>query len=447
MSCQYQEIEMQHKSIGFTFEPGRIEFHLFRKHLWFVWQDDWPATSHTKLHAIPSTVCSKHQRFKWPLKISFDGIPNNSNLMPSLTTWAQSCSAMVLPLWSMSSPKGVQKDSQLSGTLVRKQHQHTLEPPGTLRNLPPEPTPAHTGTLQHFPEVTPEPSGNCFPNLHHHTPEPSGTFRNLHQHTPELSGTCLWNPTPAHTGTFGTFLRNLPPEPAPATRTGTHRSLSGLKTPLAYAVGEKQKQTHPAPCHILCNFWCHDFSSLMFRIVFFHCPLVFLCSSSVPFSHFCLGFLAALPTPRKKKQHIHTNINNQFRADKHKQIHIQTNVAQHDIAIWRYTPSFTQQWHCHHQNKTSSTSSKSNIIRRHIHQSNHIFNHVYHCWNHNACYHQQHQHHHFSRCANGFKPGHWSRKDRKLQTTSTPHNHGHNIHSHLHHGIIMPHPINHITQR
>ena len=62
------------------------------------------------------------------------------------------------------------------------------------------------------------------------TPELSGTFRTLppepiHQHTPELSGT----------------FRNLPPEPAPATRTGTHGSLSGLKTPLAYAVGEKKR--------------------------------------------------------------------------------------------------------------------------------------------------------------------------------------------------------------
>ena len=70
---------------------------------------------------------------------------------------------------------------------------HSPEPSGTFRNLPPEPTPTpHTGTL---------------PNLA--TPEPSGTF---------------WN---------------LPPEPAPATRTGTHQSLSGLKTPLAFAVGEK----------------------------------------------------------------------------------------------------------------------------------------------------------------------------------------------------------------
>ena len=90
---------------------------------------------------------------------------------------------------------------------------------------------------------SPEPSEPCLWNLHQHVPElpgtfrnlptpsginlsePSGTFlRNLHQHTPELSGT----------------FRNLP-EPAPATRTSAHRSLSGLKTPLAYAVGEKQR--------------------------------------------------------------------------------------------------------------------------------------------------------------------------------------------------------------
>ena len=146
---------------------------------------------------------------------------------------------------------------------------------GTLRNLPPEPTVAHTRTIRNLPSGTynsthrnsPEPSGTCLRNLHQHTPELSGTcLRNLHHHTPELSGTFRNlppEPTPAHTGTLrnhqhtpelsgtclrnlhqhtpelsGTF-RNLPPEPAPATRTGTHRSLSGLKTPLAYAVGEK----------------------------------------------------------------------------------------------------------------------------------------------------------------------------------------------------------------
>ena len=152
-------------------------------------------------------------------------------------------------------------------------HQHTPELNGTFRNLPslpPEPTPAYTGTLRNLPEA----SGTCLWNQHHFIAELSGTFRNLlpeatpaHTGTlrnlpepsktfrnhlseptpaytrtlrnlPEPSGTCLRNlhqHTPEPSGTF----RNLPPEPAPATRTGTHRSLSGLKTPVAYAVGEK----------------------------------------------------------------------------------------------------------------------------------------------------------------------------------------------------------------
>ena len=44
-------------------------------------------------------------------KISFGGIPNSSSLMPCLTTWAHSCSAVVLPMRTMLSPKGVQKQS------------------------------------------------------------------------------------------------------------------------------------------------------------------------------------------------------------------------------------------------------------------------------------------------------------------------------------------------
>ena len=129
---------------------------------------------------------------------------------------------------------------ELSGTCLRNLHQHT----GTLRNLPPEPTPAHAGTLRNLPpEPTPahtgtlrQPASGTYTSTRRNSPEPaSGTYtsthrnspttclRNLHKHTPELSGT-FWN---------------LPPEPAPQTRTGTHRSLSGLKTPLAYAVGEK----------------------------------------------------------------------------------------------------------------------------------------------------------------------------------------------------------------
>ena len=150
-----------------------------------------------------------------------------------------------------------------SGTRLQNLHQHTPELSGTFRNSP------HAGTLRNLPE----PASGTYTSIRRNFPEPSGTrLQNLHQHTPELSGTFRNSP---HAGTlrnlpepasgtytsirrnfqepFGTPLRNLqqhttepsrtfrnlPPEPAPATRTGTHRSLSGLKTPLAYAVGEK----------------------------------------------------------------------------------------------------------------------------------------------------------------------------------------------------------------
>ena len=107
----------------------------------------------------------------------------------------------------------------MAATVKVARQQTTPELSGTFRTLPPEPTPAYTGTRRNLPE----PSGTCLRNLHHFTPELSGTFWNP---PPE--------PTPAHSGTF----RNLPLEPAPATRTGAHRGLSGLKTPLAFAVGE-----------------------------------------------------------------------------------------------------------------------------------------------------------------------------------------------------------------
>ena len=160
-------------------------------------------------------------------------------------------------------PSGTPEPStpELSGTFQNLPiHQHTPQLSGTFRNLPPEPTPAHTGTLRNPPEPSGtsaytsthqnslEPSGTCRRNLDQHThwnsPEPSGTYTSTHRNFWEPSGICLRNlhqHTPELSGTF----RNLPPEPAPATRTGTHRSLSGLKTPLAYAVGEKMKPTNP----------------------------------------------------------------------------------------------------------------------------------------------------------------------------------------------------------
>ena len=158
----------------------------------------------------------------------------------------------------LSSPKGVQKQSHGCSCQGCKVTNHTL------------------GNF-------PEPSGSCIRNLHPHTPEPSGTcLRNLHQHTPpEPTPAPPWNP-PEPSGTFlrnlrepssrtcscttlkpsGTFW-NLPPEPAPATRTGTHRSLSGLKTPLAYAVGKNNQ--HLGAFRALCQTWY----SILFSFICF----------------------------------------------------------------------------------------------------------------------------------------------------------------------------------
>ena len=118
------------------------------------------------------------------------------------------------------------------------------QPFGTFPNLPPKPThtPEPSEIFRNLPELASatllEPASGTYTSIRRNPPEPSGTcLRNLHQHTPELSGT----------------FRNLPPEPAPATRTGTHRSLSGLKTPLAYAVGEKPSW----PVNIYAWRWCN----------------------------------------------------------------------------------------------------------------------------------------------------------------------------------------------
>ena len=121
----------------------------------------------------------------------------------------------------------------------------------TFQDLP-EPTfrnfPAYTGTLRNLPEL----ASGTYTILHRNSPEPSepasGTYTSIRRNLPEPSGTFRNLPEPA-SGTYtstrpnspeppGTF-QNLPPELAPMTRTSTHRSLSGLKTPLAYAVGEK----------------------------------------------------------------------------------------------------------------------------------------------------------------------------------------------------------------
>ena len=90
--------------------------------------------------------------------------------------------AVVLPMWTTSSPKGVQnnhtaapvKTPELSGPCLRNLHS----------------TPAQTGTLQNLPE----PASGTYTSTHQNSPEPSGArLRNLHQHTPEPSGTFLRN--------------------------------------------------------------------------------------------------------------------------------------------------------------------------------------------------------------------------------------------------------------
>ena len=127
---------------------------------------------------------------------------------------------VVLPMWTMSSAKGMQKNHMATPVKVARQ-QTTPKLSGTFRTLPPKPTPARTGTLHNSPKLsgtytsTLEFSGT-FRNLPpeptaRNSPEPKGMFRNcpselsgtlgsLHQHTPELSGT----------------FRNLPLKPTPA---------------------------------------------------------------------------------------------------------------------------------------------------------------------------------------------------------------------------------------
>ena len=184
--------------------------------------------------------------------------------MPSLTTWPPFCT-VVLPMWTMLSPWSKQSHGCSCQGCKATNHTGTLQnlPTGlfgTVRNLPNPASGTYTnprGTLQNPPEPTVRPTSGT---SRQHTPEPSkilrnlpklasGTYTILHRNLPEpASGTYTstrWNsPEPSRT------FRNRPeppPQPTPATRTGTHRSLSGLKTPLAYAVGEKYKMSNYKP--------------------------------------------------------------------------------------------------------------------------------------------------------------------------------------------------------
>ena len=135
-------------------------------------------------------------------------------LMPSLTTWAPFC-AVVLPMWTV-----IPVIKTITWLLLArcKATNHTR----TLRNLPNPASGTYGTRLRNLHHFTPELSGTlpepAFRNLHQHTPasgtytilhrnspEPSGTgLRNLHQHTPELSvlQNLLLRPARAHTGAY-----------------------------------------------------------------------------------------------------------------------------------------------------------------------------------------------------------------------------------------------------
>ena len=186
-------------------------------------------------------------------EISFGGIPNSNIiyiyiyhiqiLMPCLTTWTiflrsgfahvdhrPMFKTITWLLLSRLPRRNSLEPSEPSGTYTRSN--------GTLRN----PSGTYTSTW--------ELSGTC--RYSPEPPEPSGTCLNPHQHTPEPSGT-FWD---------------LSPEPAPATRTGTHRSLSGLKTPWAYAVGEIETNMY-GDISIMKRVGIFTRDSLFFLVLFF----------------------------------------------------------------------------------------------------------------------------------------------------------------------------------
>ena len=151
--------------------------------------------------------------------------------------------------WTMSSPKEIQKQSHSCScqgckatnhteTLLNlAKHWNSPEPSGTFRKLPPEPTPAHTGTLRNLPEPSrnlPEPASGSYTSTHRNSPKPAPrTYTSTHRNSPEPSGTLRNLPEVAsgtHTSTHrnppepsGTCLRNLH-QHTPETYTSTHRN-------------------------------------------------------------------------------------------------------------------------------------------------------------------------------------------------------------------------------
>ena len=130
-------------------------------------------------------------------EISFGGIPNSSSLMPCVTTWAHSCSAVVFAHADNVITKRCSKTitwlflSRLQGDkpLLNLPKPWNSPPAQTgtlrnLRNLPPEPTPAHIGIL------LPEPASGTYTTTHRDFPEGQALIRarksNSHVHTKHL---------------------------------------------------------------------------------------------------------------------------------------------------------------------------------------------------------------------------------------------------------------------
>ena len=72
------------------------------------------------------------------------------------------------PLLNLPKPWTLRNPPEPAGSCLRNLHLHIPEPSGTYWKLPPEPTPAHAGTLRNLLEPS---SGTCSCDPHRHTPE------------------------------------------------------------------------------------------------------------------------------------------------------------------------------------------------------------------------------------------------------------------------------------
>ena len=111
-----------------------------------------------------------------------------------------------------------------SGTCLRNLHHFTPELSGTFRNVPPEPTPAHAGTLRNLPEPS---SGTC--------------STDSRQHTPEL----IWAEDPISLRCSGKIHRHRPQTAANHVSTMFMRNKDSLVAPFLKNKRKKRRETSP----------------------------------------------------------------------------------------------------------------------------------------------------------------------------------------------------------